>query len=373
MLMHETAGVHQRAGIGGDSNILPPNWLRYCPLCVKEERANLGECYWHRLHQVPGVEICSKHMVFLENSTIRARSGLNGSGIFSAESTLSNITPRPATSSPFFKALMEIATDAQYLLEHPLSPRETLFFRQQYRSLLAQEGFMTPRGLIHFKDYLKAFTEYYLQELLTLLQCDIKSSGTLGKTWLARMTHLEQPNARNAFHHPLYHILAIRFLHTTVERFFLNDFIAPTPFGPGPWPCLNPVCDYYRQKNILTFQVAEGKTKGKVVGIFTCSCGFRYSRIGPDASPDDVFRKSKILSYGDLWESKLMELWSDPTVSYRVIASYLGISNSNVRSHADRLHLTIPRCSSTFSQAEITQNKTNKDCSWYRSEWLNIL
>jgi hypothetical protein len=132
-------------------------------------------------------------LVFLENSTIRARSGLNGSGIFSAESTISNITPRKAPSSPFFKDLMEIATDAQYLLEHPLSPRETLFFHRQYRSLLAHEGFMTPRGPIRLKDYLKAFTEYYSQELLALLQCDIESSGILGKTWIARMTHLERP------------------------------------------------------------------------------------------------------------------------------------------------------------------------------------
>jgi Tn7-like transposition protein D len=152
---------------------------------------------------------------------------------------------------------------------------------------------MTPSGKLRFKDYLKAFNEYYSEELLTLLQCDMKLSGPLDSTWLARLTHLDQPNSQKAVHHPLHHILAIRFLHTTVERFFLNNFIAPTPFGHAPWPCLNPVCEYYRQKNILTYQVAEAKTKGRVVGIFTCSCGFTYSRIGPDVSPTMYIERAR--------------------------------------------------------------------------------
>ena len=29
--------------------------LRYCPLCVKEDRRAYGETYWHRIHQVQGM------------------------------------------------------------------------------------------------------------------------------------------------------------------------------------------------------------------------------------------------------------------------------------------------------------------------------
>src|SRR5439155_2575953 len=164
-------------------------------------------------------------------------------GIFSAESNIRNVTPRITTSSLFFQALIDIATDAQYLLEHSPGPREKLFFRQQYRSLLAQKGFTKQSSFIRLNDYLQAFTEYYSPELLALLQCDLKLSGPPEHSWLARMTYLEQPNARIIVRHPLYHILAIRFLHSTEEKFFLNNFKAPAPFGPGPWPCLNPVCD----------------------------------------------------------------------------------------------------------------------------------
>ena len=35
--------------------------LRYCPICVKEDREQFGETYWHRIHQMIGIEVCPKH------------------------------------------------------------------------------------------------------------------------------------------------------------------------------------------------------------------------------------------------------------------------------------------------------------------------
>ena len=35
--------------------------LRYCPVCVKEDRVKYGETYWHRVHQMIGIEVCPKH------------------------------------------------------------------------------------------------------------------------------------------------------------------------------------------------------------------------------------------------------------------------------------------------------------------------
>lgn len=45
-------------------------WLRYCPLCVKADREEYGETYWHRIHQMAGVDICPKHFCKLKNSHI---------------------------------------------------------------------------------------------------------------------------------------------------------------------------------------------------------------------------------------------------------------------------------------------------------------
>lgn len=35
--------------------------LKYCPLCMREDRERYGEAYWHVTHQIPYVTICTKH------------------------------------------------------------------------------------------------------------------------------------------------------------------------------------------------------------------------------------------------------------------------------------------------------------------------
>jgi len=49
-------------------------YLRYCPLCVKEDREKYGETYWHRKHQIRNVLTCSKHGCLLECSEVSAKS-----------------------------------------------------------------------------------------------------------------------------------------------------------------------------------------------------------------------------------------------------------------------------------------------------------
>jgi hypothetical protein len=44
-------------------------YMRYCPMCAAADREQHGETYWHRKHQLPGVEICMEHRCRLENSS----------------------------------------------------------------------------------------------------------------------------------------------------------------------------------------------------------------------------------------------------------------------------------------------------------------
>lgn len=50
------------------------SFLKYCPLCVQEDREIFGEAYWHRKHQLRNMRICTKHKCFLVNSLIPAKS-----------------------------------------------------------------------------------------------------------------------------------------------------------------------------------------------------------------------------------------------------------------------------------------------------------
>ena len=59
-------------------------FLKYCPLCVKEDRARYGETYWHRAHQIRGMKVCAKHRCVLYPSDVSAIS-YNSFSFYSAE------------------------------------------------------------------------------------------------------------------------------------------------------------------------------------------------------------------------------------------------------------------------------------------------
>ena len=67
-------------------------YLKFCPICMQEDIEKYGECYWHRLHQVPGVLVCPKHKVTLENSTVSISSNRPLLAIPSKDNCISNNT-----------------------------------------------------------------------------------------------------------------------------------------------------------------------------------------------------------------------------------------------------------------------------------------
>ena len=81
-LLKEERELAMKSLIDGDNNysrilhIIRGNqgkdrYLRYCPICSKEDRFNYGETYWHRKHQIQGYSLCDKHGCRLKESTIK--------------------------------------------------------------------------------------------------------------------------------------------------------------------------------------------------------------------------------------------------------------------------------------------------------------
>lgn len=64
-------------------------YLRYCPICVQNDRAQYGETYWHRVHQMVGVDICPIHHCQLIDSTIPTNSSVSPS-LITAEDEISD-------------------------------------------------------------------------------------------------------------------------------------------------------------------------------------------------------------------------------------------------------------------------------------------
>lgn len=83
---------------GNYHNLLPitngihGRYLRYCPGCVKYDRENYGETYWHRIHQMDGISVCPIHKCMLVNSSI-AVGVKDSAGLITAEQAVDEVIP----------------------------------------------------------------------------------------------------------------------------------------------------------------------------------------------------------------------------------------------------------------------------------------
>ena len=49
-------------------------YLQYCPRCAEQDREEYGETYWHRVHQMVGMNVCPVHGCYLIDSNVVAHS-----------------------------------------------------------------------------------------------------------------------------------------------------------------------------------------------------------------------------------------------------------------------------------------------------------
>ena len=62
-------------------------YLRYCPVCVKQDRLLHAEGYWHKIHQMPEIKVCSLHNCYLVDSNVLC-SGKASPSLLSLESVI---------------------------------------------------------------------------------------------------------------------------------------------------------------------------------------------------------------------------------------------------------------------------------------------
>jgi hypothetical protein len=352
------------ARLGMMTSHIPNNeWLRYCPACVMSDRDRYGEIYWHRLHQAPGVLVCPTHATFLEDSAV-ARSP-QFRGFIPAEGAIGSVLPCLVTNPTLYKLINDVAECIDQLLSCGYTSHGHLFFRKQYFTLLERWGFVTINGSLRVVEFLKSLTDYYSPSFLRLLHCGLSQTRHIEAEWPARLPFARRPQ------HPLHHILVIRFLGSTIENFLSTPILQQHLFGQSPWPCLNTVCEQYRLPCITHYSVRKNSLKGRPTGLFACPyCGFTYSRVGPDRSPEDAYRRDRIPFYGRMWLAKLGELWPDSHTSTEQIARCLGVDFNTVTRQAKRLQLPPRR---VLRKRSVPNQDEHEELEQRREEWMKLI
>lgn len=318
------------------NQIKQPGFLRYCPICIEEDRRAFGEIYWHRIHQLAGILICKKHKCFLQNSSVtwdrKSSSFFHAAENFVKPKKVKYINDKNSDH----QTLLFLAENAEWLLNQKHLSLKNGEIRSRYYNLLLERGYAYYNGKVKNAKIYKEFNLLFSQKLLNDLGCQIKSGG---RNWLSRLT---EKVLANVLHHPIKHLLLLKFLGITVKELFIS-YSEFKPFGDPPYLCLNKVASHFQDLRIKDCQVFDNLTKGekfrRPIAVFNCDCGFIYQRLGPDKSKEDQFRYDSVKQYGVIWEKKLAEYWADLNLSLSEIARKFGTTTLLIARHAIRLDL----------------------------------
>lgn len=174
-------------------------------------------------------------------------------------------------------------------------------------------------------------------------------------TWLALSTR----KARRTIH-PLRQLLLIRFLYGSFGAFLSRLETNEEPFGNGKWPCLNKAAEHYKELVVTQCSVTHCSDTGRPVGTFMCSCGFSYSRRGPDCSEEDKLHRGRIKSFGSVWAGKLKQCIQEG-LSYRAAARILGVDTNTVIKYAQAGMVEPKEQSQKLKSKKVRKNQTSTD------------
>jgi hypothetical protein len=347
MRSQSARGWTDQARISPD-RIRQSKWLRFCPTCVVHDRQTCGEAYWHRSHQLPGCEFCPVHGTQLSNSDVVIRNRTHLARLIAVDDAFS-CAPllHSDIDSDFHQNLKAIGEETSWLLANSQKSDAGINTSAIYRDLLRKRGLIDGQDRLKQRKLNHAFIDHFPPGLLELLGCNINPDRKT--SWIVQLAIEGYDHAQ----HPLHHLLMMQFLEITTSEFFAYGPIeivehissdSTSPFGLGPWPCLNPVCNHYRMPVIEQVTVTKNVSNKQPEGTFACICGYIYLRFGPDRNPaDDIYRKNRVKEYGRLWMQHFESQWRDPMMNLRQIAESLGVSPMTVKRVAIRNGFPIPR------------------------------
>lgn len=326
---NEGTGIYLKTGVHLTTS--KQKYFKYCPQCLKEDKYKYGESYWHRINQIKGVFVCTKHNTLLNESVLPISYYHKKEYVIAKDETWLQRQEEKYFSDKEFIMLLEISKMIEYVLNNKFIHRNSEWFIGQYKNRLMQKGLATSNGVVNMRAFIGEFINYYGKKVLGAFEADLNIDDKTN--WLKDMVRV-----RGISRQPIRHILLSQFLDINIHQLF-NEKIEYKPFGDAPWPCLNYVCKNYMKPVIKEVNVKHNSKHNSPIGTFKCSCGFTYVRKGPDKCKEDRLKVGNIKEFGEIWESKLKELILQGH-SFKEIERRMGSYNETLKKYAIKLGLS---------------------------------
>ena len=283
---HSKLNIEQRLGFGGNK-VRKSSYLRYCPVCFREDIDTLGESYWRTNHQIIGVFYCSKHHVLLKESSVLS----TGTGIefICADEQVCNAELLEDKYPDNIKLLsLKYAHNAEVLLNGDIPRKELSYIIDYYIDRLRERRLASKNGSLYMNEVQERFLHFYPKQYLEMMQSDIDPDSP--SNWLRLFV---RHNNRNRS--PLRHLLFLQFLGVEIGDLFQNKKVIGKKSVQVQY---NPIFDIRKRREKWLQLIAENpganrsqlKDKGK--GLHTWI--YRYDKDWYDkVTPKDALGKKK--------------------------------------------------------------------------------
>lgn len=332
-----------------------PEYLRYCPRCVSEDKRLYGEPYWHRTHQLPGMMYCTKHRVRLMDSDVPVRAITTTFSAASEESLSErNSSDSDDVYSQHKELFLRIGQESEWLLQHGMDIDWEFDFRAKYMILLREKGVATVQGVADYNLIESRFNDYWGKGFLEMLYSSLNDT----RNWIR-----EIQEARLMTFKPIYHILLMCFLKGSVKE-FVECEVSENPFGKGPWPCQNPICKHYGSDGCKNSDIRY--ENGVATGFFQCEqCGMMYKQIRRKGKTGQIL----IVEYGPLWKAEMLRLLGTEKMTMPEAAKMLKCAPSVVGWQKRKMGLTR---STIYVRRPRPYGPDVEPESYYRKQVLNL-
>jgi hypothetical protein len=310
-MLSKSGDIHTLIGI--NAGIFPAGRSpKYCPLCVKDDKSDNISPYLRRTHQIPSIQICTQHNIYLHELN-KFGTHFNKHEFLFLEDHLDQFNLIEQNESIEYH---EICKDIEKLLkgkENPFNADDPFFYRKQ----LFKHGLIKNSNQMDIQGLYESFSELYDNTLLSKFNSSINLVNP--SCWLKGIFRKH----RKGFD-PCRHILVHNFLNFLETK---DGSLEPNEVKITNFPCLNKVCEYYNQSIQTTFsKYIDSKSKREIT-LIECSCGYKYTR-SYLAEKEKHFIRVK--EHGRVWKTNLLHLLQENNMSIRAIAKRLGCDSKTV-------------------------------------------
>lgn len=281
--------------------------IRFCPSCLEEDKLLLGEQYWKRIHQVPGVLVCPIHNEFLveyEPSINQLKSNL-----FISAERVDHVRYKSNRNKD--NNLLSVAK----LFEEVLLQKVSF----NINSIDYKEGISFKYLVgktIKFNRFIEDFQTFYGRNLLFQYFKDEDNK----LSWIPAV--IRRPTL---YFSPLKHLLLFNFIQTIPRQ--MDLFHSYSEFKVI-WKCNIATCPHSLKENPEEKKIFYDSTLKRTVFIIKCKCGMEYKAwlINTEGKPQVI---KSIIDYGDFWRSSVLQ-YKQQGKSVSFIAKSLNTSWASV-------------------------------------------